>query len=63
MVDKDRVIGSAKQIKGAVKKTVGRVIGDAKLETEGRIEQAEGKVQNLVGGAKDKAREIGKPAS
>jgi len=62
-MDKDRVIGSAKQLKGAVKKTVGRAIGDSKLETEGRIEQAEGKVQNLVGGAKDKARDIAKPSS
>jgi uncharacterized protein YjbJ (UPF0337 family) len=62
-MDKDRVIGSAKQVKGAVKKTVGRVIGDAKLETEGKIEQAEGKVQNLVGGAKDKARDVVKPSS
>lgn len=62
-MDKDRVIGSAKQAKGAVKETVGRVVGDAKLEAEGKIERAAGKVQNLVGGAKDKARQITKPSS
>ena len=28
IVDKDRVAGSAKQIKGAVKLTVGKAVGD-----------------------------------
>ena len=33
-MDKDRVEGSAKQVKGAVKETIGKVVGDAKLEAE-----------------------------
>jgi hypothetical protein len=32
-MDKDRVAGSAKQVKGAVKEAVGKVVGDAKLES------------------------------
>ncbi len=55
-MDKDRVIGSAKVIKGKVKEPVGKAIGDAKLETEGKVEKIEGKVQNAVGGVKDKLR-------
>jgi uncharacterized protein YjbJ (UPF0337 family) len=55
-MDKDRVIGSAKVIKGKVKEAVGKVIGDAKLETEGKAEKIEGKVQNAVGGVKDTLR-------
>jgi hypothetical protein len=30
VMDKDRVEGSAKQVKGAVKEAVGQVVGDAK---------------------------------
>lgn len=52
-MDKDRVKGSAKQIWGAVKETVGKLAGDAKLTTEGQADKAAGKIQNAVGGAKD----------
>jgi uncharacterized protein YjbJ (UPF0337 family) len=57
-MDKDRVEGAAKNIKGTVKEKVGQVTGDAKTEAEGKVDKAEGKAQNAVGGAKDKAREL-----
>jgi uncharacterized protein YjbJ (UPF0337 family) len=57
MVDKDRIAGAGKQVKGAVKEGAGKVTGDAKLEGEGKADKAEGKVQNTVGGLKDKIRE------
>jgi uncharacterized protein YjbJ (UPF0337 family) len=53
MVDKNRIIGSAKEAKGAVKEVIGKVVGDAKLEAEGTADKAEGKVQNTIGGLKD----------
>jgi uncharacterized protein YjbJ (UPF0337 family) len=52
-MDKDRIIGSAKQIKGAVKEAVGKAAGDSKLESEGKADKLEGKVQNAIGGLKD----------
>lgn len=52
-MDKDRVVGSAKQIKGAVKEVVGRAVGDTKLESEGKADKIEGEVQNAIGGLKD----------
>jgi uncharacterized protein YjbJ (UPF0337 family) len=52
-MDKDRVVGSAKQIKGEVKQAVGKAVGDAKLESEGTADKIEGKVQNAVGALKD----------
>jgi uncharacterized protein YjbJ (UPF0337 family) len=52
-MDKDRVVGSAKQIKGTVKQVVGKAVGDAKLEAEGNSDKIEGKVQNAIGGVKD----------
>jgi uncharacterized protein YjbJ (UPF0337 family) len=53
MVDKNRIIGSAKEAKGAAKEVIGKVVGDAKLEAEGTADKAEGKVQNTIGGLKD----------
>ncbi len=52
-MDKNRIIGSAKQVQGAIKETVGKVFGDAKLQADGKVEQAEGKAQNMAGGLKD----------
>jgi len=52
-VDKDRIVGSAKQVKGAVKEVVGKAVGDTKLESEGKADKIEGKVQNVIGGLKD----------
>jgi uncharacterized protein YjbJ (UPF0337 family) len=56
-MDKDRVEGSWKQAKGTVKDAAGKVTGDAKLEAEGKADKVEGKVQNAIGGLKDKARD------
>jgi uncharacterized protein YjbJ (UPF0337 family) len=52
-MDKDRVVGSATKIKGSLKEVVGKAVGDAKLEAEGKADKIEGKVQNAVGGLKD----------
>ena len=57
IMDKDRVKGSAKQVKGAVKQAVGKATGDAKLEAEGKADKIEGKVQNAIGGIKDTVKE------
>ncbi len=56
-MDKDRIAGSIKEVKGVAKETVGKVIGDAKLQSEGKADQAVGKIQNAVGGVKDAARD------
>jgi uncharacterized protein YjbJ (UPF0337 family) len=56
-MDKDRVEGSAKQMKGSVKDAAGKLMGDSKLEAEGKADKAEGKVQNTIGSAKDKIRD------
>ncbi len=55
-MDKDRVAGSAKVVKGKLKVAVGKAIGDGKLEAEGQADKIEGKVQNAVGGIKDTLR-------
>jgi uncharacterized protein YjbJ (UPF0337 family) len=55
-MDKDRVTGSAKVVKGEVKVAVGKAVGDAKLESEGKADKIKGKVQNALGGLKDKIK-------
>ncbi len=55
-VDRDRVAGSAKQAEGSIKEGTGHVLGDAKLQAEGRMDKAEGKAQNTLGGIKDTLR-------
>lgn len=56
-MDKDRIKGMAEQAKGNVKETIGKVVGDKKLETEGKVDKLKGKVRNAVGGAKDALRD------
>ena len=56
-MDKDRINGSANQVKGAAKEAVGKMTGDSKLKAEGAADKAKGKVQNAIGGAKDALRE------
>lgn len=55
-MDKDRVIGSAKVVGGKIKEAVGKAVGDAKLESEGKADKIEGKIQNAVGSLKDTLR-------
>jgi uncharacterized protein YjbJ (UPF0337 family) len=57
MADHDRVEGATKNLGGKVKEAAGKVTGDEKLKREGQADQVAGKVQNTVGGLKDKLRE------
>ena len=55
-MDKDRLKGTAHQVKGAVKEKAGKATGDKKVEGEGKGEKLAGKVQNTLGGIKDSVR-------
>ena len=59
-MDKDRVEGAAKNVKGNAKTAAGKLLGDEKLKNEGRADQVKGKLQNTVGGIKDKIDEQSK---
>jgi uncharacterized protein YjbJ (UPF0337 family) len=49
----DRIIGSAKKIKGSIEEAAGQALGDAKLEADGKADKIEGRIQNAIGGPKD----------
>jgi uncharacterized protein YjbJ (UPF0337 family) len=55
-MDKDRVEGAGRQVKGAVKDAAGKLTGDVKLQAEGKADKAVGKAQSAVGTAKDDIR-------
>ena len=56
MIDRDRIAGSAKVVKGKVKEAVGKAVGDRKLKSRGKVDKIEDKIQNAVGGLKDTLR-------
>jgi uncharacterized protein YjbJ (UPF0337 family) len=58
VMDKDRIIGSAKQAEGAIKEFVGKAAGDTKLQSRGATEKSAGKIQNAIGGLNDTVRDI-----
>ncbi|MGB7196420.1 MAG: CsbD family protein [Collimonas pratensis] len=56
-MDKNRIEGVSKQVKGSVKETIGKITGNKRTEAEGVAEKAKGQVQTKVGEAADKARD------
>ena len=54
-MDKDQVIGTARNIGGKAQEAFGHVTGDTKSQVEGVINQAAGAAQNLYGQAKETA--------
>lgn len=56
-MDKDRIKGAAQKAKGKLEKFFGKAAGDAKIETEVKLNEMEGRARNAVGGARDAVRE------
>ena len=60
-MDKDRVEGKAKDIAGRVQRQAGEWTGDDETQVKGAGKQAEGKVQNITGKAKDALKRPRRP--
>jgi uncharacterized protein YjbJ (UPF0337 family) len=56
-MDKDRIKGMGDQAKGAAKQVAGKILGDSKLQADGKADTAKGKIENAVGGLKDTVRD------
>ena len=61
-MDKDRVEGKLKDIKGRVERQVGEWTGDKDAQAEGMKDQIKGKVQNAFGKIKDAGRDADEKA-
>ena len=51
-MNKDQIVGSAKEAQGSVKEMAGKAIGDTKLESAGKADKLWGRIQNAFGGLK-----------
>lgn len=49
---KDNMEGKMHQVKGKIKETVGKAVGNPDLEAEGKVENLAGKIQEKVGDVK-----------
>jgi uncharacterized protein YjbJ (UPF0337 family) len=58
-MDREHIKGAADKAKGAIKDTAGKVTGDKKLQTEGKMDKAKGSAHNLAGDVKDAVRKAG----
>ena len=56
-MDKNRVEGTAKEVKGSVKEAFGKLTGNTATELEGAAEKNAGKVQNAAGKTADTVRD------
>jgi uncharacterized protein YjbJ (UPF0337 family) len=56
-MDKNRVEGEAKQLKGSVKEAIGKVVGNPTTQAEGAAEKLAGRMQMKLGEAIDAARD------
>jgi uncharacterized protein YjbJ (UPF0337 family) len=45
----EHVKGAADKAKGAIEETAGKMMGDTKLQAEGKMDKAKGAVHNAVG--------------
>ena len=55
-MDKERVKGVADKAKGAIKEAAGKLMGDKKLEAEGKLDKIKGEAESAVGDVKDAVR-------
>ena len=52
-MNKDRIVGAAKQASGAIKELTGKIVGDADMTASGTKNKVEGMVQSAIGRVKD----------
>jgi len=62
-MDKDRIVGSAKEFAGRAEGAIGDMAGDTQTQASGKAREAAGTVQNLYGQAKDAVRDAADTAT
>jgi uncharacterized protein YjbJ (UPF0337 family) len=56
-MDREHVKGTADKAKGTIKEVAGKVTGDKKLESEGKLDKAKGSAHKVAGDLKDTVKE------
>lgn len=56
-MNKDQVKGRGEQVKGSVKETTGKIVGNKSLEAEGKVDKVAGKTQATYGDVKEDVKD------
>ena len=56
-MDREHVKGTAEKVKGSIKDTAGKALGDKKMQTEGKVDKAKGSAHNVAGDVKDAVKQ------
>jgi uncharacterized protein YjbJ (UPF0337 family) len=59
-MDREHIKGAADKAKGAVKDTAGKLTGDKKMQSEGKLDKAKGAAHEVAGNVKDVFRKATK---
>ena len=59
-MDREHVKGTVEKAKGTIKETAGKVTGDKKLQSEGKLDKAKGSAHNVADDIKDAVKENSK---
>jgi uncharacterized protein YjbJ (UPF0337 family) len=57
-MDKEDAKGAVDNLVGKTKEVAGHATGNAKLETEGKVQQVKGSIHNAVGDVKNAAKDL-----
>jgi uncharacterized protein YjbJ (UPF0337 family) len=61
-MDNNRVKGAADELIGIAKKKTGKITGNSRLQVEGVVQEAKGKLESALGKAADAVREANEEA-
>ena len=56
-MDREHIKGTADKAKGAIKDTAGKLTGDKKLQSEGKVDKAKGSAHNVAVDVKDAVKD------
>lgn len=56
-MDKNRIEGAVRQVKGSVKEAAGKISGNRQLEVEGKSDKIAGEAQSALAKAKDRVKD------
>lgn len=59
MADEQHLKGAAKKVEGTIKEAAGKLVGNEKLQAEGKADKLEGSVREATGDVKDAGRKVG----
>jgi len=56
-MNEDRMKGAAREMRGSIKETTGKLTGNSKLEAKGAAQKVGGRALNAVGKMEDKVKQ------